>query len=170
MAPITNADLYTLADGIASLMRRHHYMLATAESCTGGWVSKIITDLSGSSAWFECALVTYSNRAKHELLGVDMGILNDFGAVSEQTVIAMALGLLERCHANIGVSISGIAGPDGGTDEKPVGTVWIAWARPGKLIEAIKFQFTGDRDSVRLQAVHAALVGVKRLIENEQQH
>ncbi|MDH5571900.1 MAG: CinA family protein [Gammaproteobacteria bacterium] len=167
MSSISATDLDTLTDSVARLMLTKKYRLATAESCTGGWLSKAITDLAGSSGWFECALVTYSNRAKHKLLGVDMTTLDQFGAVSEATVKAMVLGLLERCDADIGVSISGIAGPEGGSDDKPVGTVWIAWARTGELIEAIKFQFEGNRESIRLQAVYEALVGVKRLIDNE---
>lgn len=142
-------------------------MLATAESCTGGWVSKIITDIDGSSRWFDCALVTYSNRSKHELLGVSQATLDQFGAVSQPVVKEMVLGLLDRCNANLGVSISGIAGPGGGTDDKPVGTVWIAWAKPGLVIESMKFQFAGDREQVRLQAVEQALKGVQRLIAHE---
>lgn len=168
MSKITTHDVYSLTEQLAELMRQHHSMLATAESCTGGWVAKTVTDLTGSSEWFECAIVTYTNRAKHDLLGVESSILDKYGAVSEQTVKAMVLGLLDRCHANVGVAISGIAGPGGGTDEKPVGTVWMAWARPGQLIDAVKFQFAGDREAVRLQAVYAALTGVKQLIENEQ--
>ncbi|HEX5636177.1 MAG TPA: CinA family protein [Gammaproteobacteria bacterium] len=138
--------------------------LATAESCTGGWVSKIITDIDGSSRWFDCALVTYSNQSKHDLLGVSLTTLEQFGAVSQPVVKEMVLGLLDRCNASLGVSISGIAGPGGGTADKPVGTVWIAWARPGRVIESMRFQFSGDREQVRLQAVEQALKGVQRLL------
>ena len=138
--------------------------LATAESCTGGWLSKIITDIDGSSRWFECALVTYSNQSKQDLLGVSQTSLDQFGAVSQAVVNEMVLGLLDRCHAHLGVSISGIAGPGGGTADKPVGTVWIAWAKPGRVIESIKFEFDGDRGQVRWQAVEAALKGVQRLL------
>ncbi len=138
--------------------------LATAESCTGGWLSKIITDIDGSSRWFECALVTYSNQSKQDLLGVSQTSLDQFGAVSQAVVNEMVLGLLDRCHAHLGVSISGIAGPGGGTADKPVGTVWIAWAKPGRVIESIKFEFAGDRGQVRWQAVEAALKGVQRLL------
>ena len=140
--------------------------LATAESCTGGWVSKIITDIDGSSRWFECALVTYSNTSKRDLLGVAQVSLDQFGAVSQPVVKEMVLGLLDRCSANLGVSISGIAGPGGGTADKPVGTVWIAWARPGRVMESTKFEFRGDREQVRLQAVAEALHGVQRLLTN----
>ena len=138
--------------------------LATAESCTGGWLSKIITDIDGSSRWFECALVTYSNQSKQDLLGVSQISLDQFGAVSQPVVNEMVLGLLDRCHAHLGVSITGIAGPGGGTADKPVGTVWIAWAKPGRVIESIKFEFDGDRRQVRWQAVEAALKGVQRLL------
>lgn len=139
-------------------------LLATAESCTGGWVSKVITDIDGSSRWFDCALVTYSNQSKQDLLGVSQTTLNQYGAVSQPVVKEMVLGLLDRCNANIGVSISGIAGPAGGTTDKPVGTVWMAWAKPGQVIESMRFQFKGDREQVRLQAVAEALKGVQRLI------
>lgn len=138
--------------------------LATAESCTGGWVSKIITDIDGSSRWFECALVTYSNQSKRDLLGVSQASLDQFGAVSLPVVKEMVLGLLDRCNASLGVSVSGIAGPGGGTTDKPVGTVWIAWAKPGVVIESMRFQFKGDRAAVRLQAVEEALNGVQRLL------
>ena len=138
--------------------------LATAESCTGGWVSKIITDIDGSSRWFECALVTYSNQSKRDLLGVSLTTLEQFGAVSQPVVKEMVLGLLDRCNANLGVSISGIAGSGGGTADKPVGTVWIAWAKPGVVIESMRFQFKGDRAAVRMQAVAEALNGVQRLL------
>ena len=141
-------------------------ILATAESCTGGWLSKIITDIDGSSRWFECALVTYSNQSKRDLLGVSQASLDQFGAVSLPVVKQMVLGLLDRCNANLGVSISGIAGPGGGSAEKPVGTVWMAWAKPGVVIESMKFEFSGDRELVRLQAVAEALKGVQRLLAN----
>ena len=138
--------------------------MATAESCTGGWVSKVITDIDGSSSWFECALVTYSNRAKQELLGVSKDTLDQHGAVSQAVVKEMVLGLLDRCDAGIGVAISGVAGPGGGSQDKPVGTVWIAWAKPGKVLEALKFNFDGNREAVRRQSVEEALTGIKRLI------
>ena len=132
-------ELEALSEKIGNLLKSKGLTLATAESCTGGWVSKIITDLDGSSRWFECALVTYHNDAKQTFLGVDERILKDYGAVSQPTVKAMVLGLLDRCNANIGVSISGIAGPGGGTDEKPVGTACKAWARPGRVLEAARY-------------------------------
>lgn len=143
--------------------------LATAESCTGGWVSKCITDLDGSSLWFDCALVTYSNQAKINLLGVQGDTLSAHGAVSQPVVKEMVLGLLDRCEADLGLSISGVAGPGGGTDNKPVGTVWIAWARPGMLIEAMRFQFNGNREQIRLQAVYESIQGIQRILNDTAQ-
>ena len=157
--------LQNLAKEVASRLIDQSLTMATAESCTGGWVSKIVTDIDGSSQWFECALVTYSNRTKQDLLGVSENTLHTQGAVSQATVKEMVLGLMDRCNANIGVSISGIAGPGGGTEDKPVGTVWMAWAKQGLLIESIKFQFEGDRGEVRKLAVYEALSGVLRNIE-----
>lgn len=159
--------LHPLLMDVAQKMISSKLKLATAESCTGGWVAKVVTDLAGSSRWFECGLVTYSNQSKQDFLGVDSQLLEQQGAVSQAVVKAMVLGLLDRCTADIGISISGIAGPDGGSEQKPVGTVWIAWARPGKLVEVIKFHFEGDRSQVRQQAVAEALSGVLRIIDHE---
>ena len=156
------SELQKLAQLTGERLISKKMRLATAESCTGGWVSKVITDIDGSSQWFECALVTYSNQSKLDLLGVPEQTLVEFGAVSEQTVKAMVLGLLDRCNADIGVSISGIAGPGGGSDDKPVGTVWMAWAIAGKVVECVRYTFTGDRDQIRNEAVFEALKGVQR--------
>ncbi|MCW9014582.1 MAG: CinA family protein [Gammaproteobacteria bacterium] len=160
-----DVDLNAQARQLGQFLVEKKLKMATAESCTGGWVSKSITDLDGSSNWFECGLVTYSNQAKQDFLGVSAQTLLDHGAVSQPVVKEMALGLLDRCNADIGVSISGVAGPGGGSDDKPVGTVWIAWAKPGEVIEAVKFKFDGDREAVRRQAVSEALLGVQRLLE-----
>jgi nicotinamide-nucleotide amidase len=138
-------------------------LLATAESCTGGMIAKYITDLAGSSAWFERGWVTYSDRAKRQELGVAGGLLKRHGAVSEQVARAMARGALRSSRAGIAVAVTGIAGPDGGTEDKPVGTVWIAWARRqpgGALVVARRYLFNGNRDSVRRQTVAAALKGL----------
>ena len=161
---MNETDIFKRVQQLAPQLINQSKMIATAESCTGGWVAKSITDLDGSSQWFDCSVVTYSNTSKHELLGVNQNTLDNYGAVSQPVVKEMVLGLLDRCSANIGISISGIAGPGGGGDEKPVGTVWIAWATPGILIEAMRFQFKGDRNEVRLQAVFEALAGVQRLL------
>lgn len=127
-------------------------LFATAESCTGGWVAKVCTDIPGSSRWFDRGFVTYSNRAKEELLGVEVAIIEGAGAVSESTVRAMAKGALARSQAHLAVAVSGIAGPGGGTAEKPVGTVWFAWAsRAGLNSEVV--HFAGDREAIRRQSV-----------------
>ncbi|MFW2371689.1 MAG: CinA family protein [Gammaproteobacteria bacterium] len=159
--------LLPLLEDVAQKMISARLKLATAESCTGGWVAKAITDLAGSSRWFECGLVTYSNQSKQDFLGVDSQLLEQQGAVSQAVVKAMVLGLLDRCNADMGISISGIAGPEGGSEQKPVGTVWIAWAKPGQLMEVIRYHFQGDRSQVRQQAVIEALSGVLRLIEHD---
>ncbi len=148
-------DQTTAALAKALLARRES--LATAESCTGGWVAKVCTDLAGSSGWFERGLVTYSNAAKQELLGVSAKTLSQYGAVSEQTVQEMVLGILRNSHAQWGLAISGIAGPGGGSASKPIGTVWIAWAGPEDWLVKRSYWFDGDRDAVRRQAVEAAL-------------
>ena len=157
-------DLKNLAMALGRRLIDQNLTMATAESCTGGWVSKVITDIDGSSQWFDCALVTYSTQAKHDFLGVQDGILETEGAVSHAVVKQMVLGLLDRCNANVGVSISGIAGPGGGSADKPVGTVWMAWARPGEVLETMRFQFAGDRREVRMQAVYEALTGIQRAL------
>lgn len=164
---MTDQTLQNFAQQLGEQLVAQKLLLATAESCTGGWVSKVITDIDGSSRWFDCALVTYSNQSKQDLLGVSPSTLNQYGAVSQPVVKEMVLGLLDRCNAHIGVAISGIAGPGGGTADKPVGTVWLAWAKPGQVIESMRFQFKGDREQVRLQAVEQALKGVQRLLTDD---
>jgi nicotinamide-nucleotide amidase len=132
-------------------------MLATAESCTGGWVAKACTDLAGSSAWFERGFVTYSNQSKQDMLGVSADTLAGYGAVSEQVVLEMVGGALAHSRAQWALAISGIAGPTGGTPDKPVGTVWLAWAGPGDWRSSRRCQFEGDRDAVRRRAVRVAI-------------
>lgn len=142
------------------MLLRSQQSLAVAESCTGGWLAKILTDLPGSSAWFERGFVTYSNVAKVEMLGVSEQTLREQGAVSDATVCEMAQGALTHSHAHIATAISGVAGPDGGTIDKPVGLVWIAWVTRESPARAEQFQFDGDRESVRLQATETALLGL----------
>lgn len=154
--------LRALAAELADLLLRDGRMLTLAESCTGGWVAKVCTDLSGSSGWFERGFVTYTNESKQELLGVSGETLARFGAVSEQTVEEMAMGALARSHAQLAVAVSGIAGPGGGTAEKPVGTVCFAWARSGMETVVERLCFEGDREQVRRQAVAHALRGAVR--------
>jgi len=134
--------------------------LACAESCTGGWVAKVCTDLPGSSGWFERGFVTYSDVAKREMLGVSAATLEEHGAVSEAIVREMADGVLAHSHAHWALSISGIAGPGGGSVDKPVGTVWVAWAGPEGWRRADCYHFPGDRETVRRQTVAAALQGL----------
>lgn len=135
-------------------------MIATAESCTGGWIAQEITAVAGSSAWFDRGFVTYSNQSKHEMLGVAEQTLEQHGAVSEPVVIEMAEGVLLHSSAQLSVVTSGVAGPGGGSAEKPVGTVWFAWAVRDKPTRTAVFQFNGDRESVRKQAVRVALEGI----------
>jgi len=142
---------------LARALLARHELLATAESCTGGWVAKACTDLAGSSGWFERGLVTYSNASKQELLDVSAQTLSQYGAVSEQTVQEMVRGILRHSHAQWGLAISGIAGPDGGSASKPIGTVWIAWAGPEGWLVKRSYWFDGERDEVRLQAADTAL-------------
>jgi len=152
---------------VSTKLHTKKLQLVTAESCTGGWVAKVITDLSGSSAIFERGFVTYSNTAKQDMLGVSRSTLEAFGAVSEQVVAEMALGALKHSNADISLAISGIAGPGGGTPEKPVGTVCFGWAisqTQGKAHTDTAY-FDGDRDLIRQQAVEYALKGIIKMIE-----
>lgn len=140
--------------------------LVTAESCTGGWVAKRVTDIAGSSAWFDRGFVTYSNAAKTDQLGVAADLLAQHGAVSQAVAAAMAEGALAHSHADIAVAITGVAGPGGGTEEKPVGTVWFAWARRDEPAETLLRELSGDRDNVRRFAVRVALQGVIDRVRN----
>jgi len=139
--------------------------LTTAESCTGGWLAKVITDISGSSEIFDRGFVTYSNKAKQEMLGVSIQSLDKYGAVSEEVVAEMAVGALKNSVANISVSISGIAGPTGGTPEKPVGTVCFAWMLTNSPPHSETVLFSGDRMEIRQQAVNYALQGILKMIQ-----
>ncbi|AND68720.1 competence damage-inducible protein A [Dyella thiooxydans] len=158
----TDEALRRLAEEVAGLMRERKLMLVTAESCTGGFIAKVLTDLPGSSAWFDAGVVTYSYEAKEALLGVNPRTLERTGAVSEETVLEMVSGALARFGAGAAVAVTGIAGPSGGTEEKPVGTVWIGWKRRGGYAHARVFHFGGDRDAIRRQTVAAALSGLGR--------
>jgi len=163
-AAIDDAALAKLAERVGRLLAAHHQMLVTAESCTGGWIAKTITDVGGSSAWFDCGLAAYSYEAKQALLGVRAETLVRHGAVSAETVVEMVSGALIHSGASIAVAVTGIAGPGGGTVEKPVGTVWIAWKRRGGYPRTQIFHFAGDRDSVRRQTVAAALNGLEGVL------
>ncbi|WP_376690063.1 CinA family protein [Wenzhouxiangella sp. EGI_FJ10409] len=152
--------LSMLAAALAAEMKMLGRRLVTAESCTGGWIAKVCTDLPGSSEWFERGLVSYSNEAKRELLGVKAGNVQRFGAVSEEVAAAMARGAVDNSRADVAVSVSGIAGPGGGSPDKPVGTVCFGWALPGDIVETEIHRFTGDRDEVRRASVARALEGL----------
>ena len=160
-------ELIKLAELVGGALQRDGLMLVTAESCTGGWVAQEVTSISGSSQWFERGFVTYSNSAKEEMLGVSSATLEQYGAVSEQTVAEMVVGALERSHGQVALAISGIAGPDGGTLEKPVGTVCFAWGREGQSVVTRHLRFSGDRQEVRRQSVIYALNGVLELLQHE---
>ncbi len=153
-------ELETLARAVSHELKRQGLMLVTAESCTGGWMAQIMTSVAGSSEWFERGFVAYTNLAKREMLGVKTAILSRYGAVSEQTARAMAEGALTHSHAQVAIAITGIAGPSGGTPEKPVGTVCFAWAGKKRDTLGRKQIFSGDREGVRRKAVAAALQGV----------
>lgn len=146
-----------LSTKLGRCLNYHQIVITTAESCTGGGVSAAITDIPGSSAWFDRAFITYSNEAKIEMLGVSPETINSHGAVSEMTVIEMVKGALKYSNANLGVSISGVAGPDGGSAEKPVGTVCFAWADDKGWLKVETHYFSGKRAEVRQQAVSLAL-------------
>ena len=134
-------------------------VMATAESCTGGGIAQALTAVAGSSLWFDSGFVTYSNQAKHRMLGVPEVVIAGHGAVSEPVVKAMVQGAIAHSEASYAVAVSGVAGPGGGSVEKPVGTVWVAWGS-GDQVDAVRFQFEGDRDAVREQTIDAALQGL----------
>ncbi|WP_372600584.1 CinA family protein [Amphritea sp.] len=160
-------EINQLVETLAQLALSQQVRIATAESCTGGGVAQEITALVGSSGWFECGFVTYSNEAKTRMLGVPEELFISDGAVSEPVVTAMAEGAVNNSRAVLSVSISGVAGPGGGTPQKPVGTVWMAWYFEGADVETRCFHFVGDRYSVRLSAVREALKGlIKQLNKN----
>jgi len=153
-------SLVALAAAIAAELRAHGRLLATAESCTGGWMAKLCTDLAGSSDWFERGMVSYSNQAKTDMLGVRAADILRFGAVSEEVAAAMASGAVEHSRADCGLSVSGIAGPGGGRPDKPVGTVCFGWALPDREVETETCLFAGDRDAIRRQTVARSFRGL----------
>ena len=159
--PIHDDDaLHALAGEVGAKLKSRGQTLATAESCTGGWIAKMITDIPGCSEWFEAGLAAYSYEAKQALLGVRPETLTEHGAVSRETVLEMVSGALIHSGASVAVAVTGIAGPSGGTPDKPVGTVWIAWKRRNGYPTAELFHFDGDREGVRRQTVAAALRGL----------
>ncbi len=164
MQPPNDTELTVLATATGQLLLAGRHMLVTAESCTGGWIAKCMTDVAGSSAWFDCGMAAYSYEAKQALLGVRPQTLEQHGAVSRECVVEMVSGALVHSGASIAVAVTGIAGPSGGSDDKPVGTVWIGWKRRGGYARAEVFHFEGDRDAVRRQTVATALRGIAHLL------
>jgi len=158
-----------LAGRLAQVLLQSNNKLVTAESCTGGGIACLLTSIAGSSGWFERGFVTYSNEAKQECLGVPRDILDIYGAVSEQTAAAMAEGAISHSHAETSVAVTGIAGPDGGTDEKPTGTVCFAWSQRHGRTRTTQYVFNGDREQVREQSVLMAIQGLLDLVEANDQ-
>jgi len=163
----TDTELYQLAQRLGARLSKRGWVLATAESCTGGWVAKLVTDVPGSSAWFDRGFVTYSNQSKQDQLQVPADTLEVFGAVSGETVRAMAEGALAQSAAQLTLAVSGIAGPDGGTPAKPVGTVWFAWAFADADTESAHLSFDGDREAVRRQAAAFSLNRLLELLDDD---
>ena len=168
-------EVARLVQALAAKLLSRGWMLATAESCTGGLIAAACTDLAGSSSWFERGFVTYSNAAKAQMLGVDAALIAQHGAVSEPVARAMAQGALQNAHAQVALAVTGVAGPGGGSADKPVGTVWFAWALPGQAAGAVSetplqgsmlhsevMHFAGDRAAVRQATLHHSL---RRLLE-----
>jgi nicotinamide-nucleotide amidase len=155
-----DTEFEELVHVLAGRLNGRSWKLATAESCTGGWIAKCCTDLAGSSSWFERGFVTYSNEAKTELLGVDPAILQAEGAVSATVALQMVEGARRFSGVDVAVAVTGVAGPAGGTDDKPIGTVWFGWVVKGGVPDAEVLHFTGDRDAVRRQTVAHALRGL----------
>lgn len=154
---MNDEQLQQLSHRIGEQLKRRQATVTAAESCTGGWIAKVFTDISGSSVWFERGFVTYSNEAKQQMVGVQDTTLQQHGAVSEQTVREMATGAAKAAAAEYAIAVSGIAGPEGGTPDKPVGTVWFAIVGPEGGVLAQRQIFAGDRDAVRRQSVAWAL-------------
>ena len=160
-------ELEVLATQLGEVLLAKGWRLVTAESCTGGWVAQAVTAIAGSSNWFDRGFVSYSNEAKQDMLGVQPAALAEHGAVSEVVVREMVEGALAHSRADLALAISGIAGPTGGSTEKPVGTVWLAWAVRDGVRTARVFHFQGDRAEVRRQSVMVALRGALQLLEAE---
>ncbi|MGY0217394.1 CinA family protein [Endozoicomonadaceae bacterium StTr2] len=157
----TQQQVEILAAEVGVLLRQHGCQLVTAESCTGGWIAQAMTAVPGSSEWFWGAYVTYTNATKEHMLGVDAAVLEQYGAVSREVALQMAEGALRNSNVGTSIAVTGLAGPDGGSDDLPVGTVWIAWGVKGRPAVAKRFCFDGDRQAVRLAVVAEALTGVR---------
>jgi nicotinamide-nucleotide amidase len=165
MADVNDRALYVLAEQIGAKLRSYGMMMSTAESCTGGWVGQALTAVPGSSYWYDRGFITYSNEAKQELLKVSADTIARHGAVSEAVAREMALGALAHSRAKVALAVSGVAGPAGGSEAKPVGTVCFAWAGWEEGVRCITRHFDGDRQTVRAQAVEDALLGLLHMLE-----
>ncbi|CAM2941617.1 nicotinamide-nucleotide amidase [Vibrio rarus] len=163
---MSETSLDNLSHRVGQLLKKQGYLMTTAESCTGGGVAQAITEIAGSSAWFDRSFVTYSNEAKMEMLGVEAQSLLRFGAVSEEVATEMALGAVQNSRAQLAVSITGIAGPGGGSEDKPVGTVCFALAVGGGIIQVQRCLFVGDRTQVRNQSVYHSLQLIEKYMKN----
>jgi nicotinamide-nucleotide amidase len=159
-------DLMTSCHSLAALLLANNVKLATAESCTGGLIAAACTDLPGSSDWFECGFVTYSNQAKTEMLGVDARLIATRGAVDELVARAMAQGVLQHSDARVALAVTGVAGPGGGSANKPVGTVWFAWATPSNILSEVQ-HFEGDRAAIRAATVSHALNRLLTMLQDQ---
>lgn len=164
MARVSDEELVGLARELGDKLRARGWKLATAESCTGGWVGQLVTSLPGSSHWYERGFITYANAAKVEMLGVPAETLAAHGAVSEETAMAMAAGALKQSHAQATLAITGIAGPGGGTPQKPVGLVCYGWALADGTVISSTCRLDGDREEIRSRAAAAALRGLIELV------
>lgn len=162
----TNANIYELCEQLATALQAKQLKLASAESCTGGLIAKTCTDLPGSSNWFEAAIVSYSNASKQRLLGVDAALIDTHGAVSEQVVLAMLQGLFDNTDADLGIAVSGIAGPGGGSAEKPVGTVWLSYGQRDSRPETLLLHLPGDRALVRENTLITSLKILIKKVKN----
>ena len=165
MARVSDEELHQLASELGDKLMARGWMLATAESCTGGWAGQLVTALPGSSNWYERGFITYANAAKIEMLGVPAATIETYGAVSEQTASAIAAGALAHSHAPAALAISGIAGPGGGTPQKPVGLVCYGWALADGTVMSSTCRLDGNREEIRSRAVAAALRGLIELIK-----
>jgi nicotinamide-nucleotide amidase len=158
---IMENELFELAQQLGRLLASKGKKIATAESCTGGWIAQMITEVPGSSAWFDRGFVTYSNAAKMQMLDVKPETLEKYGAVSAQTATEMVTGALAHSDADCAIAVTGIAGPDGGTTKKPVGTVFIAWLNKNEGVKVVQQKLTGNRHQIRVQTVKIALDGMR---------
>uniref|UniRef100_Q31F88 CinA-like protein n=1 Tax=Hydrogenovibrio crunogenus (strain DSM 25203 / XCL-2) TaxID=317025 RepID=Q31F88_HYDCU len=163
---VSRSSLESLVAEVGNALKQHNKLIVTAESCTGGLIAEALTSVAGSTAWFDRAYITYSYESKREMLGVHETTIQHKGAVSQECVEEMVIGALQESHATVSVACSGIAGPGGGTPDKPVGTVWISWAVQGhEEVVSKLYHFEGDRNAVRLACTVEALKGVLSILE-----